>query len=86
MSKEYVTLSREKLEELIKEAATDVYKMGLNDGINLAFEQMGEKISAMAVNFPNPWFASLCRNLPTLCLILRTTTHERELYTSAFQV
>lgn len=54
MSKEYVTLSREKLEELLKEAATDVYKMGLNDGINQAFEQMGEKISAMAVNFPNP--------------------------------
>lgn len=54
MSKEYVTLSREKLEELLKEAATNVYKMGLNDGINQAFEQMGEKIREKAQQFSNP--------------------------------
>lgn len=54
MNPETVTLTREELEAFAKEVAADAYRMGVNDGVDQALRQMGEKIREIAQQFSNP--------------------------------
>lgn len=54
MSKEYINLSQGELEAILKDVASDAYKQGVKDGVDQAFQQMGEKIRGKAQQFSNP--------------------------------